>query len=863
MAIDDNQHKLIGLALNPITEYQQSNRLPPTLFVVYGQINKSLQIDMKKILPTLFFLALLPLAVPPISALSLFGGSSDDELLDPATAFATQALINQDGRLQIDIAIADGYYLYKDKIKVDSDSATIGELTLPAGILKKDEFFGEVETYRGLLSFDTAITAHAGPTVPIVVSSQGCADIGVCYPPQKTTLSVEIPESARTSGNAAAVATAPSNSALSLNSPTIATSNATSPPPATTTSSLASTSTPSASLTNTISGLGNALIDKFAANSTPEVLDPEDAFVLQIEPAANNQAILSWIIADGHYLYRDKFSFVVTAPEQVRVGEADITRGKLKTDEFFGEVEVNRNFASATLTLENLNSAGRASIKVGYQGCADIGICYPPQSKIVEAAFQQGDTSTNPTIANQSNSGSIALTSDATAPATTEALQSSASLVSEQDRLASSLKSGNRLTTIATFFGMGLLLAFTPCVLPMVPILSSLIAGQGQGTSTKKAFLLSLIYVLAMALTYTIAGVLVGLSGENIQATLQHPAVLITFALLFVILAASMFGLFKLEMPSFVQNKLTDISNRQQGGSLSGVAVMGVLSALIVGPCVTAPLVGALIYIGQTGDAVLGGAALFALSMGMGVPLLIIGTSFGKYLPTAGSWMNTINAVFGVMLLAVAIWLLERVIPSWSTMLLSALLLISVGFFLGAFDSNSQQNTARKLFRGFGYAAIVYGTLLIIGIATGQGTLIRPLQGLALSGQSSSSATEHVAFTRIKGLDQLDSALASAQVAGKPVILDFYADWCISCKEMEAFTFTNPNVAAKMNQAILLQTDVTANDAKDKALLRRFNLYGPPAIIFYNSDGDEQSNARVVGYMNAEKFGNHLDIVFQ
>ncbi len=799
---------------------------------------------MKKILSTVIFLAILPWAVPPLAALSLFGGGSDEELLDPETAFSSQAVINDNGDLQIEFDIAKGYYLYKDKIKVESESATFTP-SLPAGILKKDEFFGEVETYRGLLTFSSAINARTSGPISVILTSQGCADIGVCYPPQKTTLTVDIPKSAVHAGNSPSPAVI-SNSALitSALANNEASGNALS-------SSTLSSST-STSLLNNTTGAGSSLFDQLTPNDS-EVMDPEDAFVLQVEPNDKNHAIISWNIADGHYMYRDKFSFVVTSPEQTSVGTVDLTPGKLQTDEFFGEVEVNRNFASARVPLIDLPASASATIRVGYQGCADIGVCYPPQYKIIEAAFEADATAVTTVAANTNSTANTAISK----PVDDRAL-----IVSEQDRLASSLAGDNRLTTIATFFGLGLLLAFTPCVLPMVPILSSLIVGQGEGTSTKKAFSLSLIYVLAMALTYTIAGVLIGLSGENIQAALQHPAVLITFALLFVVLAASMFGLFKLEMPSFIQNKLTNISNKQKGGSFGGVAAMGVLSALIVGPCVTAPLVGALIYIGQTGDAVLGGAALFALSMGMGVPLLIIGTSFGKYLPTAGAWMNTINAVFGVMLLAVAIWMLERVIPAWSTMLLAAMLLISVGVFLGAFDSGTAQpNQWRKLSRGFGYAAIVYGTLLIIGISTGQGTLMRPLQGLALSSQTTGAPAQHVVFTRIKGVKELDNALASAKAAGKPVILDFYADWCISCKEMEAFTFTDPKVAAKMNEAILLQTDVTANDSIDKELLRKFNLYGPPAIIFYTTSGDELTNARVVGYMNADKFGNHLDIV--
>lgn len=808
---------------------------------------------MKKILSILALLVALPLAVPPLAALSLIGGGGDEELLDPETAFSKQAILTDDGKLQIEIAIAKGYYLYKNKIRVDSDNASVGTPDLPAGILKKDEFFGEVETYRNLLTFESTVSPDKSGPLAINVTAQGCADIGVCYPPQTKTLTVDIPDNILASLQTSSPPSDGGNSSASTgseNSPGSTNSLLSNGLPSSGNPSMQSSAASSPLLSGTAAG-GNTLMADLAPDDA-DVLDPEAAFVIQVEPTDGNHAVISWNIADGYYMYQHKFSFDVTAPEQVGVGNVELTPGQLQTDEFYGEVEVNRDFASARVALNNL-SAANATIRVGYQGCADVGVCYPPQYKIIEAAF----TADAIALSANANSNPTALTK------VSSGASGGVSMVSEQDRLASSLQSGSRLTTIATFFGLGLLLAFTPCVLPMVPILSSLIVGQGQGTSTGKSFLLSLVYVLAMALTYTIAGVLVGLSGENIQATLQHPAILISFAILFVVLAASMFGLFKLQMPSFLQNKLTDMSNKQKGGSYGGVAVMGVLSALIVGPCVTAPLVGALIYIGQTGDAVLGGAALFALSMGMGVPLLIIGTSFGKYLPTVGPWMNIINAVFGVMLLAVAIWMLERIIPSWATMILAALLLISVGFFMGAFDSaTAQKNNWLKLSRGFGYAAIVYGTLLIIGLSTGQGTLLRPLQGLALSGNAEGSGgTTHVAFSRIKGVDELNTALASARTAGKPVILDFYADWCISCKEMEAFTFTDPEVAAKMNEAILLQTDVTDNDSKDKELLRKFSLYGPPAIIFYTPDGEELTNARVVGYMNASKFGNHLDIV--
>ncbi|MEM7256886.1 MAG: protein-disulfide reductase DsbD, partial [Pseudomonadota bacterium] len=389
-----------------------------------------------------------------------------------------------------------------------------------------------------------------------------------------------------------------------------------------------------------------------------------------------------------------------------------------------------------------------------------------------------------------------------------------------------------------------------------------IVGNKSEQVGTGKAFRLSLVYVLAMALTYTVAGVIIGLTGENIQATLQHPYVLTAFALLFVVLSASMFGLFELQMPAFIQNRLMAASNQQKSGSYVGVAGMGLLSALIVGPCVTAPLVGALIYIGQTGDAVLGGAALLALSMGMGLPVLIIGTSFGKYLPTAGPWMDNIKAAFGFMLLGVAIWMLDRVIPSWATMLLAAMLLIMIGMFLGVFDGKAGSGL-QKIGKGLGYASVVYGTLLLIGVGTGTGSLIRPLQGLAASGGAAGgiASVEHVTFNRIKGVPELEAALNTARSQNKPVILDFYADWCVSCKEMEAFTFTNQQVAAQMSKAVLLQADVTANDKADKELLRHYGIFGPPAIIFYNNEGAEVEGSRVVGFMSADKFLTHLSLV--
>jgi thiol:disulfide interchange protein DsbD len=364
--------------------------------------------------------------------------------------------------------------------------------------------------------------------------------------------------------------------------------------------------------------------------------------------------------------------------------------------------------------------------------------------------------------------------------------------------------------------------------------------------------------VLAMALTYTVAGVLAGLFGANIQAAFQNPWILSIFAGIFVALALSMFGFYDLQLPSSVQTRISEISNRQQGGSLIGVAIMGLLSALIVGPCVAPPLAGALIFIGQTGDAVLGGAALFALSMGMGAPLIAIGTSAGKFLPRAGAWMDAVKAVFGVLLLGVAIMLLERIIPAAVALLLWGLLLICSGVYMGATESlPAQAGGWRRLWKGLGLALLVYGALMLVGVAAGGKDTIQPLRGLIPAGGAGQAA--HATFKRIKTAADLDRELSAARTAGKPVLLDFYADWCVSCKEMERYTFSDPDVIAELQRFVLLQADVTANDAEDQGLMQgRFNIPGPPAIMIFDPAGSELRGFRIVGFQPAGAFAAHL-----
>jgi len=434
--------------------------------------------------------------------------------------------------------------------------------------------------------------------------------------------------------------------------------------------------------------------------------------------------------------------------------------------------------------------------------------------------------------------------------------------VSEQDKLSQLLEGGNLGLIALAFYGAGLLLAFTACVYPMIPILSSLIVGHGEKISTTKAFSLSAVYVMSMASVFAVLGILVGLSGFNIQPLFQNPWVLTAFAALFVVLALSMFGLYQLQMPGALQAKVNEMSNKQSGGNYKGVAVMGVLSALIVGPCVTPPLVAALAYIAKTGDATIGGIALFAIGIGMGTPLLLIGTSLGKWMPKAGGWMDTVQRIFGVILIGVAIYMLSRFLPPGITMILAALLAIFTGVYFGATDRlDSDSRGSQRFGKSFGLVAVIYGVVLMVGALAGNTSLLSPLRGVVgqqagIAGQAGD--TEHVTFQRVKSPADLENVLAEAKATNRPVLLDFYADWCVSCKEMEAFTFPDSRVREQLTNVILIQADVTKNDADDKAMLKKFDLFGPPGIILYDRTGTELTAGRVVGYMKAGKFSEHL-----
>ena len=414
---------------------------------------------------------------------------------------------------------------------------------------------------------------------------------------------------------------------------------------------------------------------------------------------------------------------------------------------------------------------------------------------------------------------------------------------------------------VASFFGFGLLLSFTPCVFPMIPILSGIIVGQGHQASRSHTLLLTCIYVLGMAVTYAAAGVAAGLSGTLLSNALQTPWVLGAFAVLFVVLALSMFGLYDLQLPAALQSSLSDASNRMRGGTFWGVLAMGVLSAVIVGPCVAAPLAGALLYINQTRDAVLGGTGLFAMALGMGVPLLAVGASAGALMPRAGAWMQTVKNFFGVVLLGLAIWIVGPILPAVAQMLLWAGLLICAAIYLHALDPLPHNASGyRKLWKGVGVISLLLGVALLVGALSGGRDMLQPLAGLRTAGGATEPVQAGPRFIKVVSVADLEQKLA--QAGGRPVMLDFYADWCVSCKEMERFTFTDPKVRARMEGMLLLKADVTANSPEDAALLERFGLFGPPGTIFFDASG-KQLARRVVGFQPADQFAASLDAVLQ
>ncbi|MFU8895162.1 MAG: protein-disulfide reductase DsbD [Gammaproteobacteria bacterium] len=729
-----------------------------------------------------------------LAALVAQGAYAEPQLMRAEQAFRYDAAATDDA-IVLRWQVADGYYMYQDRFAFRSldPAVELGAPRLPPGILYEDEFFGEGYIHRGDFEIRIPLSgAPAGATLPIEIKSQGCADIGICLPPQTWQADVRIGAVTSAAPSAPAQETEPRRSLLSF-----------------------------------LSG-GRGVTQQ-------EFLPPDQAF-RRTASLRDGAVELEWDIAPGYYLYRKEFS--------VSAGETELPAafpaGTMIQDEFFGDVEVLYDRAHTRVEPP----PGTATLQVRYQGCAQDGICYPPETWTV-------------TLASLPVATPAARPATPAAGATTERSGPTAP-VSESDRLAALITGGALPAVLAVFFGIGLLLAFTPCVLPMVPILSGLIVGQGPNVTTRKAFTLSAIFVLAMALTYTIAGVVVAMLGHNLQATFQNPAVLISFAVVFVALALAMFGFYELQMPAGLQTKMMAWSNRQQSGTWLGAGAMGVFSALIVGPCVAAPLAAALIVIGTTGDPVRGGAALFALSLGMGAPLLAFGASAGKLLPKAGAWMETIKNLFGLLLLGVAVWMLERIVPPAGALALWAGLFFLAAVFLGALEPLARDaGPGRRIAKGAGLMGLLYGAVLLVGAAAGGQSLWQPLAGLRAAGPAP-QAVAAAEFRPVKSVADVARELRQANATGRTVMLDFYADWCVDCKRMERYTFPEPGVQAALDGKVLLKADVTANDAVDRELMNHFGIFGPPAILFFDTRGEEMRGYRSLGYMPAQRFTDHV-----
>ena len=750
-----------------------------------------------------------------------------DDLLEPEQAFRFSARALDAASVEVRYRIAPGYYMYRDKFRFSAEPASLqlGEAAMPRGKVKRDEFFGESEIYRGDLKIVLPVRRGdaAAQTLTLKAVSQGCADAGVCYVPQEVAASIKLVALDLGRERAAAETSKPEVSRPEASKPEASKPDTPkTEPPA------------SRSLAQSLFGGGGA-----------EFLPPDQAFSVTAQVASADTALAQFKPADGYYLYRDRTSFKL-AGSGVEIARVDMPPGEDKDDPNFGRTQVFHAPFQALLKLSRAPAAGeRVSLAVNYQGCSEKGLCYQPMTKSFDLVF--------------ASAGAAAVSATPTPAQTTAGIDSGA----DDTRIAALLKTSSFWVVLSVFFGAGVGLAFTPCVFPMVPILSGIVVGQGEHTRLR-ALSLSLAYVLGMALTYAAAGVAAGLSGSMLSAALQNAWVLGGFAAVMVLLALSMFGFYELQVPVALQTRLAETSNRLPGGRFAGVFAMGMLSAVIVGPCVAAPLAGALLYISQSRDVLLGGSALFAMALGMGAPLLLVGVSAGSLLPRAGKWMDAVKKCFGALLLAVAIWMISPLVSAPVQMVLWAALLIVSAVHLHALDPLPASASGMwKLWKGVGVIALLAGAAMLVGALSGGRDVLQPLSGLrsAQGGGGNAGGTTAEAgrsrFERVRSTAELDRRIRAA--GGRPVMLDFYADWCVSCKEMEQFTFTDETVKARMNEVVLLQADVTANSGDDRALLARFNLFGPPGIVFFDRSGNEIKEVRVIGFQPAERFALALN----
>ncbi len=776
---------------------------------------------MKNLLNTLFALPLLMLSGLPTAALA-------EDFLDPQEAFKFSARVVDAQTVEASWKIADGYYLYKDKFKFalinpssvnQKNGLTLGSPKLPTGKTMNDPTFGTVEVYKKRAVILIPVLRKAGDalTVELQATFQGCAEGGVCYMPTTASAKLKLPA-------LAAAKTAPP--ALINAAPPVTLDTLKAEP-------LASQPVQKQS-TSALAGLRT-----LAGESGEETfLPPDEAFKSVAVLKDAQTLVVNYAIVKGYYLYRNKLAFVVKSPADITLGKPVTPVPDVKEDPNFGRMEVYHHDFSAELPLSRtLKTDEKLVIEATSQGCSEKGICYPPSTQTYTLAA--------------ADAGMVSAQASAVAVEQAD--------IGDVSSIERTLKGGGLWLAIAAFFGFGLALSLTPCVFPMIPILSGIIAGQKHVTRTS-GFLLSLAYVLGMAITYAIVGVIAAQSGTMLTTALQNPIAIGMGAAIFVALAFSMFGFYDLQLPSALQSKLTETSNKLHGGHFTGVFGMGALSALIVGPCMAPPLAAALAYIAQTGDSVKGGLSLFFLGLGTGVPLLIVGLSAGTLLPKAGAWMNGVKYFFGVAMLGVAIWLISPFLPAWVHMALWAALLIVSSVYLHALDPLPPHAKGwSRFWKGVGAVALIAGLALLLGALGGSRDLLQPLsvyQGVAQGANAAggnAQAAQGLVFQKIKGEQDLESRLAEAKQAGKTVMLDFYADWCVSCKEMERFTFTDAAVQARLKDTLLLKADVTANSETDKALLKRFGLFGPPGIIFWDARG-QQAEHKVIGFEPADKF---------
>ncbi|WP_345991559.1 protein-disulfide reductase DsbD [Sulfurimonas sp. HSL-1716] len=580
------------------------------------------------------------------------------------------------------------------------------------------------------------------------------------------------------------------------------------------------------------------LLSIFTLAQAQGFLLPNEAFKPSVTVDERSNIIIDIVLGKDIYLYEKDLKISLKKNDALAVESIDLPKSVKHEQD-----KVYMNSPHIIVKLKKLSNAAQTAkvdLVLGFQGCSLHGLCYEPQEHTYTLNI---DTA-------KITSGKIAAE---------KSVKSSKKQLSETDDIANTLKSGNILFTLGMFLVFGLLLSMTPCVFPMIPIISSVIVSQGEGLTTKRAFFLSVVYVLSMSVAYTIAGILAGLFGANLQAALQTPWVIYSFAGIFVLLSLSMFDVYELQVPSFIQSKVSSATSNR--GGIIGVAIMGFLSALIVGPCVAAPLAGALVYIGQTGDALLGGAALFMLSIGMGIPLIVVGTGAGKFMPRPGGWMELVKTVFGLMMLGVAIWMVSRVLDEGIVMMLWAVLAIASGVHFGALEplqveNGERENSFKKI---IAVIILLYGVILFIGALSGSKEMLSPLDKFTSRTVESTakSGANELQFKRVTNMDELDAALAQAK--GKKVVLDFAASWCTACKELDETTFKDKDVIDKMKEFVLIRADISANTDKQKAVSKKYGVFGPPVIVFMDENGTVLEDKTITGYKEAKEFLKHLE----